>query len=169
MTLPDGGRTDHHDPYAADSTTLHLVERVRHGNQEALADLMQRFLPRLRRWASGRLPGAVRDLADTSDLVQDVLLRWFQKIKGLEFDRDGGAPVSTYVRRSSIAFVTSSARRAGGPRPSNWSPLRRIAGASPLEAAIGRQALEKYKAALAALRPVDREAIIARTGVGIHL
>jgi RNA polymerase sigma-70 factor (ECF subfamily) len=33
---------------------------------------------------------------------------------------------------------------------------------SPLEEAIGRQALERYESALARLRPEEREAIIAR-------
>ena len=93
-----------------------------------MADLLARFLPRLRRWASGRLPGPVRDLADTSDLVQDVLLQLFQKIKGLEIERQGG--LQAYCgRRSSTGFGTSSERRSAGPR-----------------------ALDRYEAALAELR-----------------
>jgi len=39
-------------------------------------------------------------------------------------------------------------------------------GPSPLEAAIGRQGLDRYERALAALRPVDREAVIARLELG---
>jgi DNA-directed RNA polymerase specialized sigma24 family protein len=35
-------------------------------------------------------------------------------------------------------------------------------GPSPLERAIGRESLERYEAVLKTLRPVDREAIIAR-------
>ena len=37
---------------------------------------------------------------------------------------------------------------------------------SPLEEAIGREALERYERALAALRPEDREAIVARIELG---
>ena len=36
---------------------------------------MDRYLPRLSRWASGRLPRWARDLSDTDDLVQDTLIR----------------------------------------------------------------------------------------------
>jgi RNA polymerase sigma-70 factor (ECF subfamily) len=35
-------------------------------------------------------------------------------------------------------------------------------GASPLDIAIGRQGVERYEAALARLRPGDREAIVGR-------
>jgi len=38
--------------------------------------------------------------------------------------------------------------------------------ASPLEQAIGREALEEYEAALMELRETDREAIIARVELG---
>ena len=71
--------------------TVELVDRVRAGDQDALAILMARFLPRLRRWASGRMPIALRDLADTSDFVQDVLLQSFQKV-GRARSRPGGWP-----------------------------------------------------------------------------
>ena len=38
--------------------------------------------------------------------------------------------------------------------------------ASPLEEAIGREAVERYERALTRLRPEDREAIIARVEMG---
>ena len=168
MTLPDGGRPDHHDTDAADSTTLHLVERVRHGDQEALADLMQRFLPRLRRWASGRLPGAVRDLADTSDLVQDVLLQSFQKIEGLELDREGG--LQAYLRQAILNRIRDEFRKARRrPDAVELESAQADDGPSPLEAAIGRQALDRYEAALAELRPGGSRGDHRAHRVGIHL
>jgi RNA polymerase sigma-70 factor (ECF subfamily) len=39
-------------------------------------------------------------------------------------------------------------------------------GPSPLEAAIGREGVERYERALAALRPINREAVIARLELG---
>jgi RNA polymerase sigma-70 factor (ECF subfamily) len=39
--------------------------------------------------------------------------------------------------------------------------------ASPLEEAIGQEALERYEAALTRLRPDDREAIVARIELGL--
>jgi RNA polymerase sigma-70 factor (ECF subfamily) len=165
MTLPDVGQPDQPDSEAAESTTLHLVERVRQGDQEALADLMQRFLPRLRRWASGRLPGAVRDMADTSDLVQDVLLQSFRKIEGLDVDRSGG--LQAYLRQAILNRIRDEFRKfKRRPDAVELESAQPDEGPSPLEAAIGRQALDRYEAALAELRPVDREAIIARIELG---
>jgi RNA polymerase sigma factor (sigma-70 family) len=165
MPPSDGDRPDEQGPGVADSTTLHLVERVQHGDQEALADLMQRFLPRLRRWASGRLPGAVRDLADTSDLVQDVLLQSFRRIEGLDLDRAGG--LQAYLRQAILNRIRDEFRKfKRRPDAVELESAQADDGPSPLEAAIGHQALERYEAALAGLRPGDREAIIARIELG---
>jgi RNA polymerase sigma-70 factor (ECF subfamily) len=163
MSHQDGDWPD--EPESAESTTLHLVERVRQGNQEALDALLERFLPRIRRWASGRLPGAIRDLADTSDLVQDVLLQSFRKIKGLELDREGG--LQAYLRQAILNRIRDEFRKAKRrPDAVELESAQADDGPSPLEAAIGRQALDRYEAALAELRPVDREAIIARIELG---
>lgn len=148
-----------------DSTTLHLVERVKDGDQQALAELLERFLPRLRQWASGRLPGPIRDMADTSDLVQDVLLQSFRKIEGLELDRVGG--LQAYLRQAILNRIRDEFRKfKRRPDAVELESAQPDQGPSPLEAAIGRQALDRYEAALAELRPVDREAIIARIELG---
>jgi RNA polymerase sigma-70 factor (ECF subfamily) len=149
----------------AETTTLQLVDRVKRGDQDALAVLMGRFLPRLQRWASGRLPGGVRDLADTSDLVQDVLLQSFQKIEGQDFDRLGA--LQAYLRQAILNRIRDEFRKARRrPDVSELESAHADQGPSPLEAAIGRQALDRYEAVLAGLRPGDREAIIARIELG---
>ena len=56
-------------------STFDLVERAKRGDQAALNRLYARFLPSLRRWASGRLPRWTRDLMDTDDIVQETVLR----------------------------------------------------------------------------------------------
>ena len=66
-----------------DATRL-LLARARDGDEAALERLFERYLPRLQRWARGRLPSWARDMADTHDLVQDTLLRTFRKIDGFE-------------------------------------------------------------------------------------
>ena len=73
-----------------------LIERVRHGDRDALERLVARHVGPLRRWVSGRLPRAARDLADTDYLVQDTLLRTFTKIEGFE---PRGSAASGRLRR----------------------------------------------------------------------
>lgn len=145
--------------------TVELVSRVRGGDREALAILMARFLPRLRRWASGRMPIALRDLADTSDFVQDVLLQSFQKVGGLEVGREGG--LQAYLRQAVLNRIRDEFRRSRRrPETVEFEVTHPDEGPSPLENAIGRQGLERYEQALAALRPIDREAVIARLELG---
>src|SRR5437899_9074668 len=48
------GAMDKSEPIDVDST-FELVERVKGGDRDALNQLFTRFLPGLRRWASGRL------------------------------------------------------------------------------------------------------------------
>ena len=147
--LPDG------------ESSLQLLERARAGDRAALDTLLARYLPRLRRWASGRLPRWARDLADTQDIVQDVVLQTFKNLGTFE-PRSEGA-LQAYLRQGIVNRIRDEHRRSGR-RPSvtqldTQTPDR---GASPLEDAIGQEALERYERALMRLRPQDREAIIAR-------
>jgi DNA-directed RNA polymerase specialized sigma24 family protein len=69
---------------APSDSTLDLLARARAGDDRALEPLFARYLPRLRRWASGRMPRWARDAGDTQDLVQDTLLSVFKQIDGFE-------------------------------------------------------------------------------------
>ena len=53
------------------------------------------------------------------------------------------------------------------PRQTGIDELRAEGGESPLELAIGRQAVETYERALARLAPEQREAIIGRVELGM--
>ena len=156
---------DASNPLPSPDETVKLVSRVRSGDREALAILMARFLPRLRRWASGRMPIALRDLADTSDFVQDVLLQSFQKVEGLQVGREGG--LQAYLRQAVLNRIRDEFRRSRRrPETVELEVTYPDEGPSPLETAIGREGLDRYERALAALRPIDREAVIARLELG---
>jgi RNA polymerase sigma factor (sigma-70 family) len=142
-------------------STLALIERVRLGDREALDRLLARHTGPLRRWVSGRLPRWARDLADTDDLVQDTLLRTFPKIR--EFEVRGVGALQAYLRQAVLNRLRDELRRKGRPTDRlGEAGLELEAPGSPLEDAIGRQAAERYQAALNRLRPIDREAVIGR-------
>jgi RNA polymerase sigma factor (sigma-70 family) len=146
-------------------SSLDLLERARAGDVSALDALMARHLPRLRRWASGRLPRWARDMADTQDLVQDTLLQTFKRIDRFESRGDGA--LQAYLRQGVLNRIRDEYRRAGRrPAPEELDSQAPDSAASPLEEAIGRQATERYEAALQRLRPKDREAIIGRIEMG---
>jgi len=142
-------------------STVALVERAKTGDREALDRLFTRFLPSLRRWASGRLPRWTRDLMDTDDLVQETVMRAVNRIDRFESRHEGA--LQAYLRQAIVNRIRDEIRR--GKRSPAETPLDDNAadrGASPLELAIGVEALERYETALARLRPEEREAIVAR-------
>ena len=146
-------------------STFALIERARAGDQQALERLFARHLEPLQRWARGRLPQWARDLAETDDLVQDTLLQTFKRIGDFEPRRVGA--LQAYLRQAVLNRLRDELRRHSR-RPdmagsTGWSWRR---SESPLEQAIGREAVELYEDALQRLRPEEREAIIARVELG---
>lgn len=149
------------DSETALDSTVALLERIRGGDRDALDRLMARHVGPLRRWVSGRLPRWARDLADTDDLVQDTLLRTFQKIDG--FEARGVGALQAYLRQAVLNRVRDELRhKARSPVMVDGDELSLEAAGSPLEEAMGREALERYDAALSRLTPDERETIIGR-------
>ncbi len=142
-------------------STFDLVERAKTGDSEALNSLFGRFLPSLRRWASGRLPRWTRDLMDTDDLVQETVVRAVKRLDNFESRHEGA--LQAYLRQAIMNRIRDEVRRTKRtPIPTELDENASDHTASPLEVAIGTEALERYEAALARLRPEEREAIVAR-------
>jgi RNA polymerase sigma-70 factor, ECF subfamily len=151
------------DPSATSS--LMLLEQMRGGDAQALNRLLQRYLPRLSRWASGRLPRWCRDLSDTDDLVQDTLARSLSNLS--HFRPQGEGALQAYLRRAIVNRIRDEIRRRGRqPEMTVIEPDVPANGQSPLEAAIGSELLEKYDRALERLPNEDRDAVIARIELG---
>jgi RNA polymerase sigma-70 factor (ECF subfamily) len=146
-------------------STFQLIERARAGDQEALECLFARHLKPLQRWARGRLPKWARDLADTDDLVQDTLVQTFKKIDDFEPRRVGA--LQAYLRQAVLNRIRNELRRKGRqPHSADLEGIEVDAVQSPLEQAIGREAVERYERALQQLTAEEREAIIAKVEMG---
>ena len=142
-------------------STLDLLERFQHGDEQAVAVLVERSIPPLRRWARGRLPVWARGLAETQDLVQTALMRALPRLKGFEAKHPGA--LQAYLRQVVANHIRDEIRKVvKRPTPEVADSQYPDPGPSPLEQAIGHEAFERYEAALATLRPGDREAIVAR-------
>jgi RNA polymerase sigma-70 factor (ECF subfamily) len=144
-----------------DSSSSDLLRRAQAGDQQALNALIQRYIPRLRVWARGRVPRAARGFTDTQDVVQETIIAALRNLPRIEVT--GEAAVPAYLRTALGTCLIDRYRQA----------LRRPAGEelgsdlvdqrpSPLEEAIGAEALARYEAALARLADDDRQAIILR-------
>lgn len=145
-------------------STLTLFHRAKDGSQVALNRLYARFLPRLSRWAAGRLSPGVRQVHDTSDIVQDVLVRFLGRIEDVNPQHPGA--LMAYLRTSVMNRVRDLERQAGR------RPIHVDAGdatiqlpdpaSSPFESIVARETADRYETALATLEDEERAAVIMR-------
>jgi RNA polymerase sigma factor (sigma-70 family) len=121
--------------------------------------LLVRCLPRLHRLAHNRLPRWVRSIADTADIVHDVVLRSMRHLRTIE-RRDEGA-IAAYLAEAVRNRIRDEHRRiarrgATAPPPADASG----GGASPFDLAARDQMERRYRAALARLNPLDQALIV---------
>ncbi len=146
-------------------STASLLHRASSGDEKARSALCARLLPRLRRWAHGRLPRNARELLDTDDLVQVTLVRALSHLGDFEPRHEGA--FMAYLRRillNQIRDELRRLRRAPGKVELDESVVD--GSPSPLDQAIGRSTFERYERALAELQPEQREAVILRIEMG---
>lgn len=148
-------------------TTTQLIRRVYSGDAQAREALYARCLPRLRRWAHGRLPGYARDACDTNDLVQLTLLRTLDRLDA--FEAAGAGSLLAYMRRILLNAVKDEIRRTRRRGPSVTLDEAEFEGdgASPVERLVGRQELACYESALARLSRRQQEALVLRIEFGM--
>jgi RNA polymerase sigma-70 factor (ECF subfamily) len=159
------------DPRFLDTSTisaessLSLLLRAQQGDTVALEALMARYLGRLQRWATGRVPAAARGLIDTNDVVQDALLNTFRQLDRFTPRHDGA--LMAYLRTAVANRIRMELRRSPTRGVTDVDPDSLPgSGPSPFETAVGQAALASYERALEALDEDDRAAIVARFEMG---
>jgi RNA polymerase sigma-70 factor (ECF subfamily) len=104
-------------------------------------------------------------MADTDDIVQEALVDTFRKIES--FEHRGEGALRAYLRQAVMNRIRDELRKAAVRRVEPGVPEDFAdPGPSPLEATIGRAALDRYEAALVKLRDAERDVIIARVELG---
>jgi RNA polymerase sigma-70 factor, ECF subfamily len=153
-------------PEVRADSSVDLLVKAQSGDNEALNRLLARYLPRLQRWASGRLPWGLRTMLDTGDLVQDAIINALPHLKKLEIRSDRA--LEFYLQRAIRHRVIDLYKR-GRRRPAREEIPEHAAagGISPQEAAIGTEAFERYERALASLKKEERQAIVLRFELGL--
>jgi len=150
-----------------DEPTVTLLQRLRAGDAEARACLLARYLPRLTRWAHGRLPAGARDLSDTQDLVQITLIRVLSHLEGFEYS--GGGSLLGYLQQALLNVLRNEIRRSRrrGEHDELPDELAIDDTQSPLAQAAGRESLERYERALMHLPQRQQELIVMRVELGL--
>lgn len=146
-------------------SSLSLLERARSGDEAALADLIVRYIPRLRQWARGRLPTGARDLLDTDDIVQETMVKTVRNLQTFEVSGEGA--FQAYLRQA-LKNRLADAYRRSRVRPADTAIGSSVPASdpSPLEQAVGAEAVERYERGLSRLKDKDRQAIVLRVELG---
>jgi RNA polymerase sigma-70 factor (ECF subfamily) len=170
--LPEGD-----DPAGGDrafTTTILLLREARSGKREALDGLFERYLPRVRRIVALRLGFRLRDLATYEDLVQEALLRAFEKLDTFREMGEGTFRnwIATCVATAvNLHFKKEGARKRGGgkvvgldrfPSESLSAAVLKDEGPGPSTVAEARDLEERVEEALLSLKGHQREVIVLR-------
>jgi DNA-directed RNA polymerase specialized sigma24 family protein len=150
----------------SEETSLSLLatraarRRGRHGSAQG------RYLTRLQRWASGRVPAKARSLLDTTMWCRTTLLNTFRRPRGLPRPRHDGALLA-YLREAVANRIRMELRR----RSLTWTPpSSRMACLQCFprlsRPVVTRDRLERYERSLAQLDDDDRAAIVGRFEMG---
>ena len=151
------------DVAAADS--LALLTRAREGDRPALDELLRRYIPRLKKWVTRRLPADRRGLADTDDLVQDTIINVMAALPAFEVRHEAG--LQAYFRQAIWNRLREEIRTNARERARVELDDTHVAPQpSALEQAIGSEALARYEAALLQLGDDERSAIVGRLELG---
>jgi RNA polymerase sigma-70 factor, ECF subfamily len=144
-----------------------MLRRAQAGDTRALSGLFRHHRGALIRWARGRLPRWARRIADTADLVQDVLLQTFRRIDRFE-DRGQGA-LQGYLRQAVMNRIRDELRRIER-RPTTDLDEQLLEPAdpalSPLDVVLDAERTRRYKQALSTLGEAERMLIVARFEMG---
>ena len=154
-----------HELTFSEETSLSLLARAQGGDAVAMEALMGRYLSRLQRWASGRLPRNTRRLVDTDDLVQDALMGTLRHLSDFRPRHDGA--LMAYLREAVANRIRMELRRAAPDTIAFEPDLLPSNGESPLQSLLEGEAVERYERALAALDEDDRAAIVSRFEMGL--
>ena len=97
--------------------------------------------------------------------MQDTVTQTLKRLDSFEPRHEGA--LQAYLRQAVLNRVRDQLRRAAR-RPAAESLVTEPIdpGTSPLDEAIGHEAVQRYETALQRLRPDDREAIVSRLELG---
>lgn len=140
------------------------VDRARRGDQAALADLYDWYMPRIYRYAMARLGNS----AEAEDLTQDVLLKMLDAIGDFRWK---DVPFSSWLFRIAHNQIATHFRRSaqrGGPAAAlseDMVDLRQ----QPAVAVEEMLTMEEVRRATDMLPDAQREVIVLRFAVGLTI
>jgi len=140
------------------------VDRARTGDQQALADLYDWYMPRVYRYTVAR----VGNVAEAEDLTEEVFLKMLGAIGGFRWK---DVPFSSWLFRIAHNHIASHFRRSaqrGGPSSELTEDMIDFR-ETPASVVEQRITLEEVRRAAELLPEAQREVIALRFAVGLSI
>jgi len=149
-----------HDP----ERSVELLRMAQAGDDQARDDLLARYLPRLQRWTSRRLPSGVRTMLETGDIVQEALISALRHLHKIEVRTEKAFEL--YLKRAITNRIIDLYRRPRRPRVELDEALP-SRDPSSLDIVLGNEARARYEDALETLSDADCQLIVMHTELGM--
>lgn len=120
-------------------------------------EIIAQLVRPIRRWARGRIPASRRGINDTSDIVQDVVVRTLARVD--VFRPPGRDALAAYLRSAVCNRIADEHRRAARWQQTEITDVEARSQPSPLDRAIDAETWRRYRTALATLGARDQELI----------
>jgi RNA polymerase sigma-70 factor, ECF subfamily len=161
------------------SLTRDQVRAAQSGDEAALDNLFQRYLPRVTRLVAARLGEQWGELANEDDLIQESFVDALKALRGGKLTTDGD--FCNWMAKCVQNNIRDQFRRAhAGKRDRNRERRREVMGESfltesildadspsPSQVALGHETEGRLEEALRGLSPVYREVISLRAYCGM--
>jgi len=156
--------SDHLRSSASDNSAS-VRRRAKDGDRSAIGRLLAQQAEPLRRWAHRRLPAWARSISDTTDLVQDAIVRTLGRFGAIDVEERGA--LGAYLRQAVNNRIADEFRRVGRrgvavPVSDDLACVR----PSPFDEAAAIELEGRYKCALECLRPAERQLIVGQVELG---
>lgn len=143
------------------SKTAILIEQSKQGDKRANEQLAEYVYPTLLSWAHGRIPRTLDSLIDTSDVVQETLVKGMHKLNDFQSLRPGA--FLAYLRRIFINNINQKLRSEKAKQSLEEDHLHQ----SKLILKDDIEELVIYEAALLKLTQSEQDIIILRVEFGM--
>ncbi|MEQ8763261.1 MAG: RNA polymerase sigma factor [Planctomycetota bacterium] len=153
------------------SETAHLIDLVRSGDQGAADKLFGLYLVRLSSFMHGRLGERHRRLQDTSDVVQVVLARVYERLD--QFENRGVGSFWAFLRQCAMNEVRTVWRRSARRREESLEACDSAADevpapdGQPSDFLLSNEMFESFEVALGEHPDKVQKAVILKLELGL--
>jgi RNA polymerase sigma-70 factor (ECF subfamily) len=140
--------------------TAILINRIKAGDSKATDELVQQCYPILLKWAHGRIPYSEKSLLETTDIVQESILRGIQHLHKFKALKTGA--FLAYLRKIFINCINESVRKPNNSEDIDSYSNRTTYFSTELDV----DDFIYYETALNKLSEAEQQAIILRVEFG---